>query len=72
MTEAGCKTVFTQRLKQSGMRWGVEGGQVVVDLRVLVLSGVYEEVVARYLWQRSREQEGGYLPSTADRMPRAA
>jgi hypothetical protein len=29
--------VFTQRLKCSGMKWGIEGGQVIVDLRVLVL-----------------------------------
>jgi hypothetical protein len=44
ITEAACKTVFTQRLKQSGMTWGVEGGQTIVDLRTLWLSGVWEEV----------------------------
>jgi hypothetical protein len=44
ITEAGCKIVFTQRLKQSGMRWERPGGQVIVDLRVLWLSGVWEEV----------------------------
>jgi len=71
VTEAGCKTVFTQRLKQSGMRWGNTGGQVVVDLRVLVLSGVYEEVVARHLRQRSQQQEGTYLPYTTDCRRRA-
>ena len=26
VTEAACKTVFSQRLKQSGMRWEGEGG----------------------------------------------
>ena len=72
VTEAGCKTVFTQRLKQSGMRWGVEGGQVVVDLRVLVLSGVYEEVVARHLRQQSQEQKGSCLPYTTDCVLQAA
>ena len=41
MTEAACKTVFTQRLKQSGMTWKVEGGQWIVDLRVIHLSGVW-------------------------------
>ncbi len=27
VTEAVCKTVFTQRLKESGMTWSLEGGQ---------------------------------------------
>ena len=48
VTEAACKTVFTQRLKQSGMGWEVEGGQVVVDLRVLWLSGVWQQVLDSY------------------------
>lgn len=52
VTEAACKTVFTQRLKQSGMTWTVEGGQVIVDLRVLVLSGVWPKVYRAY--QQSR------------------
>lgn len=49
VTEAACKTVFTQRLKRSGMTWGIEGGQVIVDLRVLVLSHVWERSYAAYL-----------------------
>jgi hypothetical protein len=44
VTEAACKTVFTQRLKQSGMSWGIAGGQVIVDLRVIWLSGIWDEV----------------------------
>jgi hypothetical protein len=49
VTEAACKTVFTQRLKQSGMRWERSGGQVVVTLRVVLLSGVWETAVAQWL-----------------------
>jgi hypothetical protein len=49
VTEAACKTVFTQRLKQSGMRWDVAGGQVVVTLRVVLLSGIWEATVAKWL-----------------------
>jgi hypothetical protein len=49
VTEAACKTVFTQRLKQSGMRWEVSGGQVVVTLRVVLLSAAWETAVARWL-----------------------
>jgi hypothetical protein len=49
VTEAACKTVFTQRLKQSGMTWELEGGQWIVDLRVIQLSGVWTEVYQAYL-----------------------
>lgn len=49
VTEAACKTVFTQRLKRSGMRWEVTGGQVVVNLRVVLLSGIWEATVSKWL-----------------------
>ena len=49
ITEAACKTVFAQRLKRSGMSWGVEGGQRIVDLRVIHLSGVWDDVYRSYL-----------------------
>jgi hypothetical protein len=44
ITEAACKTVFTQRLKLSGMRWTKAGAQIILDLRVVLLSGVWGEV----------------------------
>lgn len=53
VTEAACKTVFAQRLKRSGMRWHGESGQVIVDLRVLYLSGIWSEVVRRDLQSRA-------------------
>ena len=49
ITEAACKIVFTQRLKRSGMSWTLEGGQVIVDLRVIRLSSVWDEVHRKYL-----------------------
>jgi hypothetical protein len=49
VTEAACKTVFSQRLKRSGMAWSEEGGQRIVDLRVIHLSGVWSEVHQSYL-----------------------
>src|SRR5215467_607825 len=49
ITEAACKVVFTQRLKRSGMSWTIAGGQVILDLRVIRLSGVWNEVHQRYL-----------------------
>jgi hypothetical protein len=42
VTEAACKTVYTQRLKLSGMRWNDAGAQTVLDLRVLLLSEVWD------------------------------
>jgi hypothetical protein len=44
VTEAACKTVFTQRFKLSGMRWKDEVGQAVLTLRVLLLSGIWDDV----------------------------
>jgi hypothetical protein len=52
VTEAACKTVFAERLKRSGMTWSREGGQVIVDLRVLVLSKVWSTAHYTYLTTR--------------------
>lgn len=41
VTEAACKTVFAYRFKQSGMTWSIEGGQTVLELRLLRLSKVW-------------------------------
>jgi hypothetical protein len=38
VVEAACKTLVTQRMKQSGMRWGLPGGQAILTLRALRLS----------------------------------
>jgi hypothetical protein len=52
VTEAACKTVFAERLKRSGMTWGRVGGQVILDLRVLVLSRVWPQTHRAYLATR--------------------
>ena len=62
VTEAACKTVFTQRLKRSGMTWGLAGGQVIVDLRVLVKSQVWERAYAAHLHAQPLSQEVSYRP----------
>jgi hypothetical protein len=49
VTEAACKTVFTQRLKLSGMRWKKAGAQTILTLRVILLSGIWSEVYERTL-----------------------
>ena len=50
VTEAGCKTVYAQRLKLSGMRWRKAGAQTILTLRVILLSGVWEQVYER-IWE---------------------
>jgi hypothetical protein len=52
VTEAACKTVFTQRFKRSGMRWHCESGQAILDLRVIHLSGIWEDAFAADLAAR--------------------
>jgi len=46
VTEAACKTVFTQRLKLSGMRWNHQGARTVLTLRVILLSDIWDDVYA--------------------------
>jgi hypothetical protein len=57
VTEAACKTLVTQRLKCSGMRWETPGGQGVLTIRGLIqsnrfdsgwklLSGTYRQAVS--------------------------
>ena len=58
VTEAACKTVFTQRMKQSGMTWNVESGQWILDLRVVELSGVWTEVYQSYLQSKTFPEMG--------------
>lgn len=57
ITEAACKVLFTQRFKQSGMKWSWEGGQRIVELRTIWLSGLWDRVFQAYLSQRPQAQE---------------
>jgi hypothetical protein len=49
VTEAACKTIFGCRFKQSGMRWTKGHGQHVLDLRVILKSGVWDTCRRRSL-----------------------
>jgi len=49
VTEAACKTIFTQRLKLSGMRWSHAGAGRILTLRTLLLSGVWQSTYAAHL-----------------------
>ncbi len=39
VVEAANKTLVTQRMKRSGMRWRIPGGQAVLTVRALIKSG---------------------------------
>jgi hypothetical protein len=43
-TRTWLKTIVTQRLKLSGMRWSKAGAQTILNLRVILLSGVWSSV----------------------------
>jgi hypothetical protein len=72
VTEAGCKTVFAQRLKLSGMRWQKAGAQTILNLRVLQLSGVWDEAYARTLEEYEQPQVGGQRDSCKKKGKKAA
>jgi hypothetical protein len=65
ITEAGCKVIFNQRLKQSGMRWHGETGQHIVDLRTAVRGGLWSSI-----WQRVLHPPNTLPPITRKQAPR--
>jgi len=69
VTEAACKTVFTQRFKRSGMRWQRESGQVIVDLRTIYLSGIWGEAFAKDLAARELPQPCAVLQKGSHQAP---
>lgn len=68
ITEAACKTVYTQRLKLSGMRWQKTGAQCILQLRVLRLSGVWDQAYRRVLQGMTQPKVWG---QTSPRTPTA-
>ncbi len=65
ITEAGCKVIFNQRLKQSGMRWHCATGQHIVDLRTATRSGLWHSI-----WQRMTRTSGDLPAITKKQSPR--
>ena len=70
VTEAACKTVFTQRLKLSGQRWSHDGAKRILTLRTILLSGTWESTYAASLEQnviriRAYDRNRNYSKKTA-------
>ena len=72
VTEAACKTVYTQRLKLSGMRWRWAGAQTILTLRVILLSSVWSQVYARTLTVHREVQVRTPDPLAGRKAPKAA
>lgn len=72
VTEAGCKTVYTQRLKLSGMRWHKAGAQRILNLRVLRLSGVWDQAYQRVLRDIKQPQVRGQVAKAKPQAKKAA
>jgi hypothetical protein len=64
VTEAACKTIFTQRLKLSGMRWTRAGAQTILNLRVILLSGVWDSAYRATLDSHNPAELKTYDPKT--------
>jgi hypothetical protein len=62
VTEAACKTVFTQRMKLSGMRWGHAGASTIVNLRVILLSGSWAATFSAYIGSFNQDEMRPYAP----------
>lgn len=64
VVEAACKTLVTQRLKRSGMRWRQPGGQAALTLRALVRSGQFELAWTKLAaeWRQPVEVQGTVIP----------
>ena len=72
ITEAACKTIFTQRLKLSGMRWSRDGAQVILNLRVTLLSGVWHSVYQALIKSYNQMPPRTLAPSHTNARLRAA
>jgi hypothetical protein len=51
VVEAACKNLIGARMKKSGMRWTLDGGQTVLTLRSLILSNRWEKFWSYFLEQ---------------------
>ena len=64
VVEAACKTLVTQRLKRSGMRWSDDGAQAILTPRGWVQSGRFDEgwALVASTWQANVTTIGQVVP----------
>ena len=52
--EGACENLIKDRMERSGMRWGLAGGEAVIRLRSLCLSGDLDDYWDFHLAQEQR------------------
>ena len=62
VTEAACKTIYTQRLKLSGMAWSYDGAKRILTLRTVLLSGTWPSTYAAFLADYQSPKILAYAP----------
>ena len=72
VTEAACKTVFTQRLKNSGMRWSHNGAKMILILRTILLSKCWSSTYAASLTNAHRAELRPYRENNSNTARKAA
>lgn len=72
ITEAACKTLYTQRLKLSGMCWKAECAQRILSLRSILLSGIWSTTYDMHLAALENLIPLPYAPSTGQNVKIAA
>jgi hypothetical protein len=72
VTEAACKTIVTQRLKLSGMRWMKHGAQTILNLRVVLLSGIWQPLYRKLLEDHDAAELRTYGPLSKVALRQAA
>lgn len=72
ITEAACKTVYTQRLKLSGMRWKNAGAQWILSLRTIFLSSIWSTTYCMHLADVANLIPRPYAPSANHNLKMAA
>ncbi len=55
VVEAACKNLIGARMKKSGMRWSVDGGQTILTLRSIILSNRWESFWSYFIEQHFTE-----------------
>lgn len=55
VVEAACKNLIGARMKKSGMRWSVDGGQTILTLRSIILSNRWENFWSYFIEQHFTE-----------------